>query len=100
MNFKLILNLFKFCISFCFLGLCTYLIAQETPPFEYYGTQEYRAAAQNWNITHNSNGEVFFANNEGVVYYDGSNWQTLKSINQSIVQLMKFGAQKKATQLH
>lgn len=90
MNFKLILNLFKFCISFCFLGLCTYLIAQETPPFEYYGTQEYRAAAQNWNITHNSNGEVFFANNEGVVYYDGSNWQTLKSINQSIVRSVYY----------
>ena len=33
---------------------------------------------------------MFFANNEGVVHYDGAHWQTLKSVNQSIVRSVHF----------
>ena len=66
------------------------LFGQETPPFRYYGAQEYQAAAQNWKMTNNPEGEVFFANNEGVVHYDGAHWQTLKSVNQSIVRSVHF----------
>ena len=73
-----------------FVGVNLPVFGQETPPFRYYGAQEYQAAAQNWKITNNSDGEVFFANNEGVVHFDGAHWQTLKSVNQSIVRSVHY----------
>ena len=91
----MLLKIKPLCFLFIlFLGINLPALGQETPPFRYYGAQEYQAAAQNWKITNNSGGEVFFANNEGVVHFEGAHWQTLKSVNQSIVRSVHYANDK------
>ena len=48
--------------------------------------KEYKAGTQNWDITQDKKGNMYFANNEGLLHFDGTNWHlyTLpdnKSIN-------------------
>lgn len=38
--------------------------------------QEYRAGNQNWQICQNKEGWMYFANNKGLLEYDGSSWAT------------------------
>ncbi len=46
----------------------------------------YGASTQNWNITQNSRGYMYFANNDGVLEYDGTNWQVYPVPNGSVVR--------------
>ena len=39
---------------------------------------EYRAGRQNWSIAQDRRGVMYFGNNEGVLEYDGINWQLIK----------------------
>ena len=39
-----------------------------------YTRQAYRAASQNWDIMQQSNGWMYFANNKGLLEFDGSHW--------------------------
>lgn len=66
------------------------LYARETPPFKYYGVQDYNGGSQNWKITSNEVGEIFIANNEGVLLYDGINWKNLGAFNGSIVRSIYY----------
>lgn len=47
------------------------------PHIKNYLPAEYQAHAQNWCIKQAPNGIMYFANNMGVLQYDGSLWQTL-----------------------
>lgn len=44
------------------------------PEVKYYNRQEYGAATQNWRITQDDHGMMFFANNFGVLRFDGTHW--------------------------
>lgn len=39
-----------------------------------YPTAVYQAQSQNWSVTQNEDGLLFFANNEGLLSYDGAAW--------------------------
>ncbi len=56
------------------------------PHITNYTTDNSNAGRQNWKITKNSNGWVYFANNEGVVEYNGYSWVVRPLENQSIVR--------------
>ena len=43
-----------------------------------YPKQVYQADNQNWSVASNKDGSVFFANNEGLLEFDGSNWKLWK----------------------
>lgn len=64
--------------------------SKETPPFKYFGAQDYSAGTQNWSITNSNTGEIFVANNEGVLLYDGVNWRNLGAFNNTIVRSIHF----------
>lgn len=49
----------------------------------------YQASTQNWEITQNSRGFVYFANNDGLLEYDGQHWKTYPIPNRSIVRSVK-----------
>lgn len=49
------------------------------PPIQNYSSVEYGAASQNWDVVLDSLGIVYFANNEGLLSYDGQSW-TLHSL--------------------
>lgn len=47
------------------------------PKVQNYTKSEYNAATQNWDISQDSKGFMYFANNDGVLRFDGSQWVSL-----------------------
>ncbi len=47
------------------------------PSTEHYNRRQYRGGTQNWKITQAKNEIIYFANNDGVLEYNGVNWQIL-----------------------
>ena len=45
-----------------------------TPQIHNYLKSEYNAGTQNWAINQDKNGFMYFANNDGVLRFDGVNW--------------------------
>src|SRR5665647_1709183 len=48
--------------------------------------REYKAGTQNWSIAQDQKGFMYFANNEGLVVFDGIVWQLYKMPNSSITR--------------
>lgn len=46
----------------------------------------YHASTQNWAITQNEKGYMYFANNDGVLEYEGTNWRVYPVPNASVVR--------------
>ncbi len=58
----------------------TQLQSQEGLPFIYnFGSDDYSAGIQNWDITQDSDGRIYIANNFGLLVYDGKNWQLVNT---------------------
>src|SRR5690554_7184499 len=45
------------------------------PPVYNYTTSHYRASNQNWAIAQGSDGVLYFGNDNGLLSFDGTNWQ-------------------------
>lgn len=45
------------------------------PDVQNYPKTVYKAGTQNWGITQDNNGFIYFANNDGVLYFDGVRWE-------------------------
>jgi AraC family chitin signaling transcriptional activator len=77
----------KFCIVL-FL-ICTFVFSQELPPIVKYAPFTYGAGNQNWMISQDENNYLFFANNEGLLEFNGSNWELYPSPNETILRSVK-----------
>ncbi len=82
MSYSKFLNLF-FLIHF-FLSF-----SQELPPIIKYSSSVYGAGNQNWMISQDKNNYVYFANNEGLLEFNGSNWNLYPSPNETIIRSVK-----------
>ncbi len=51
-----------------------------------YSIKEYNANSQNWAVAQDNNGLMYFANNNGVLQYDGQVWELLKINKGAIVR--------------
>ncbi len=49
------------------------------PDIEYFGTDQYNAGIQNYQITQDSRGIIFVANNLGLLEYDGCMWRRYRT---------------------
>jgi ligand-binding sensor domain-containing protein/DNA-binding CsgD family transcriptional regulator len=56
-----------------------------------YEKQEYNAGAQNWDIRQDIQGRIYFANNEGLLSFDGTYWKLYPLPNSTIVRSIEFG---------
>ena len=63
--------------------------AQEHPPVMAYSPDSYGAQNQNWSISQTSDQTMYFANNSGLLEYDGMNWTLYPVPNNSIVRSVK-----------
>ena len=45
---------------------------------EYFNRRQYGGATQNWSISQAENGLLYFANNDGILEYDGARWRMLE----------------------
>jgi len=59
-----------------------------TPFIRNFPKREYRAGTQNWNMAQDKRGFIYAANNEGLLVYDGNQWQLYKIPNSSIVRAL------------
>ena len=63
--------------------------AQEHPPVMSYKPDAYDAKNQNWSISQTSDQTMYFANNSGLLEYDGMNWKLYPVPDNSIVRSVK-----------
>lgn len=57
-----------------------------------YEKQAYNAGAQNWDIRQDIQGRMYFANNEGLLSFDGIYWKLYPLPNKTIVRSIEFGS--------
>ena len=76
-------------ITILFLLLSIPLFSQELPPIVKYSAETYGAGNQNWMISQDQNQFIYFANNEGLLEFNGSNWQLYSSPNETIIRSVK-----------
>ncbi|RZK78168.1 MAG: transcriptional regulator, partial [Pedobacter sp.] len=60
-----------------------------------YEKMQYNAGTQNWKIRQDGQGRMYFANNEGVLVFDGAYWQLYPLPNKTIVRSLEFGRDKR-----
>ena len=72
---------FKWIFFFC-IGV----YSQELPPIQSFTSDDYNGGNQNWAITQDSGNLMYFANNDGLLRYDGNHWQLYPSPNKSILR--------------
>ncbi|MEA1785236.1 Two component regulator three Y domain-containing protein [Arenibacter sp. GZD96] len=75
--------------SIWLLPLC--LMAQHmVPPIHNYKVFDYNAASQNWGLATDDSGGLFVANNKGLLYYNGEQWQLYKLPNNTIIRSVAY----------
>jgi hypothetical protein len=60
------------------------------PDITNYTKKRYAAGTQNWDIKKDKNGILYFANNEGLLTFDGSYWKIHSLPNKSIVRSVEI----------
>ncbi|PQJ81532.1 helix-turn-helix and ligand-binding sensor domain-containing protein [Polaribacter glomeratus] len=63
--------------------------SQEIPPINIFSTEIYGAENQNWAISQGTNKFIYVANNEGLLEYNGANWQLYATPNETIMRSVK-----------
>lgn len=61
------------------------------PEIRNYKRTDYKGGTQNWNIDQDKNGNVYFANNNGLFQFDGSSWRKYNLPNLSVIRSLKIG---------
>lgn len=65
------------------------------PEIVNYGKHNYNAGTQNWDIVQDVNGILYFANNEGLLTFDGTYWKTYPLTNKTIVRSIAIGTDQR-----
>ncbi|RYY30335.1 MAG: transcriptional regulator [Chitinophagaceae bacterium] len=73
-------------------GAQSYIGLRQIRNFE---KQDYNGGSQNWNIRQDQNGILYFANNEGLLTYDGIYWTLFPLPNKTIVRSLEIGPDKR-----
>tara|TARA_B110000444_G_scaffold10189_1_gene8739 strand:- start:489 stop:3287 length:2799 start_codon:yes stop_codon:yes gene_type:complete len=69
--------------------ICFTLQSQLLPPIQSYSPEDYKGANQNWDITQSLDNDIFFANSDGLLKYNGSQWTVFPSPGGVIVRSIK-----------
>jgi AraC family chitin signaling transcriptional activator len=80
---------FNFIMLSLLLALSSFVYAQDLPPIVKYNSSTYNAGNQNWMISQDENQYIYIANNEGLLEFNGSNWELYKSPNETIIRSVK-----------
>ena len=65
------------------------VLAQELPPVTQFEAATYSAGSQNWSISQDENRFIYVANNEGLLEYNGAQWQRYPNPNESIIRSVR-----------
>lgn len=73
----------------CLLFLADFLIGQEIPPIINFSSNEFKGGNQTWMMSQDQNDYMLFANNEGLIEYNGAKWTLYPSPNEAIIRSVK-----------
>ncbi|MDQ6469351.1 triple tyrosine motif-containing protein [Flavobacterium sp. LHD-80] len=76
-------------LSALFLLMSLFLFSQEFPPIIKYSSAVYGAGNQSWMISQDDQNYLYFANNDGLLEYNGTNWQLYRAPNETILRSVK-----------
>lgn len=79
-------------IIICLFGYTS--SSQEIPPINIFSAENYGAENQNWAISQAPNKFIYVANNEGLLEYNGANWQLYPTPNETIMRSVKSFEEK------
>lgn len=65
------------------------LFSQELPPIVKYPSTVYGAGNQSWMISQDEQNRMYFANNDGLLEYNGTNWELYPTLNETIMRSVK-----------
>lgn len=68
---------------------CYSSYAQEIPLIHTFTPEKYKAENQNWAISQNTDKYIYFANNKGLLEYNGEDWQLYSTPNETIMRSVK-----------
>ena len=88
-GFQKLIFTFYLLVVFSFVGY-----AQQLPPIVKYPSSIYNAGNQNWMISQDKDQFLCFANNEGLLEFNGSNWTLYPSPNETIIRSVKVVGDK------
>ena len=77
------------CLVIALLILVLYSRAQNTiglPQIINFNNNVFQGGIQTWDIKQDADGRMYFANNEGLIVYDGSYWKIFSQPNKSILR--------------
>lgn len=60
-----------------------------------YDKSQYRGGAQTWDIAQDAKGVMYFANNEGLITFDGSHWNIFPTPNHTIIRSLAISPDNK-----
>nr|WP_315219688.1 triple tyrosine motif-containing protein [uncultured Flavobacterium sp.] len=60
------------------------------PAIKNYKRTDYKGGTQNWNIDQDTNGNLYFANNSGLIKFDGSTWHKYSLPNSTAIRSLKI----------
>jgi len=81
-------SIIQFILIIC-TAIPTLSFAQELSPINTYAPNAYNAGRQNWSITQADDKNIYFANNMGLLEFNGARWELYKSPNESIMRSVK-----------
>ena len=76
-------------LSFLLFTGTFFCFSQELPPIVKYPSNVYNAGNQNWMISQDKNQFIYFANNEGLLEFNGSNFTLYPSPNETILRSVR-----------
>lgn len=76
-------------LAIVFLLFSILCFSQELPPILKYSPVTYGAGNQNWMISQDKNNFIYFANNDGLLEFNGSSWTLFPSPNETILRSVK-----------
>lgn len=79
-----------FYIQLVMLLLCLCGVKAQDPIFRNYSPLEYHAQTQNWDIEELPGGRVAFANNAGMILFDGDQWNVYPIRNYTVVRALRY----------
>lgn len=79
----------KFFFLLFTFGIVFSLISQEHPPINVFYPEDYGAESQNWSISQSNNHYLYFANNKGLLEFNGAKWNLYHSPNETIIRAVK-----------
>ncbi len=88
---KIILYFLSSVASFAVSGQNTIAL----PQILNYGVRDFHAGTQTWKIKQDKNGIIYAANNEGLLSFDGKNWNLYPLPNKTIARSIEIGFDNK-----